>query len=294
MNTSHKIVFFGTEDFSAVSLQALIEAGYTIAAVITKPDTQRGRGNILTAPKVKTIALDHSIAIFQPDNLADVADVIKNIPQPIGVLVSFGKIIPRSIIDLFPKGIINIHPSLLPKYRGPSPIEAAMLHGDSETGVSIMKITSEMDAGPIYLQQKISLTGVETKPQLYQHLAQIGASGLVRSLPLIISGRLQTHSQDDAASTYCPLLSKKDSLIDPTTTDASQAERMVRAYLGFPRSLVNLSGQNCIILQAHVTAESQPGSLAVQCQDKQFLIIDQLIAPSGTTVSGSDFLRGYS
>lgn len=120
-STSHKIVFFGTEDFSLAALTGLIEAGYDIAAVVTKPDTPRGRGQKLTPPAVKALALKHNIAVMQPSNLADIETAIRKIDNPVGVLSSYGKIVPTKIIDLFKPGIINIHPSLLPKYRGPSP-----------------------------------------------------------------------------------------------------------------------------------------------------------------------------
>ena len=151
------IVFFGTEDFSLYSLRALVEAGFNIVAVITKPDSRRGRSNKLIQPAVKQFASQHHIPVWQPKRLKDIISDIKNItPQPTGVLVSYGKIIPQTIIDLFQPGIINVHPSLLPKYRGPSPIESAIANRDKITGVTIMQLEQAMDAGPIYHQQKLT------------------------------------------------------------------------------------------------------------------------------------------
>ena len=143
----NSIVFFGTEDFSLVALEALVEAGFPVEVVVTKPDMPKGRGHVLTEPLVKTFAKKHGIQVWQPAKLNDINDDIAKLNNPIGVLVSFGKIIPQKTLDLFTPGIINVHPSLLPKYRGPSPIEAAILMGDQETGVSIMRLSAQMDAG---------------------------------------------------------------------------------------------------------------------------------------------------
>ena len=152
------IVFFGTEDFSLYSLRALVEAGFNIVAVITKLDSRRGRSNKLVQPAVKQFASQHHIPVWQPNRLKDIISDIKNItPQPTGVLVSYGKIIPQTIIDLFHPGVINVHPSLLPKYRGPSPIESAIANRDKNTGVTIMRLEQAMDAGPIYYQEAYPL-----------------------------------------------------------------------------------------------------------------------------------------
>lgn len=161
---SHKIIFFGTEDNSLATLQRLVEHGFSVAAVITKPDAARGRGQKITEPPVKTYAKQHEIPVWQPDKLREIIDNIKNLQPIAGVLVSYGKIIPQSVIDLFEPGIINIHPSLLPRWRGPSPIEAAISHRDEKTGVTIMKLDARMDGGPIYAQEKIQLDQTETKP----------------------------------------------------------------------------------------------------------------------------------
>ena len=164
------ILFFGTDLFSAATLGSLIEAEYTIGAVITKPDSKSGRGQKLTKPLVAQIAEAHGIPVWQPIKLLDISNDITALNtasnEVVGVLSSFGRIVPQSIIDLFPLGIINIHPSLLPLYRGPSPIETAIENGDQQTGVSIMKLSAEMDAGPIYAQQVYVLDGTETQPYL--------------------------------------------------------------------------------------------------------------------------------
>lgn len=291
-NTSKTIIFFGTEDFSLYSLTALVDAGFTIGAVVTKPDTPRGRGNQLTAPAVKTYALAHDIPVWQPSKLSEIITDIQQFDQPIGVLVSFGKIIPQSIIDLFTPGIINVHPSLLPKYRGPSPIESAILNRDAKTGVTIMQLSKAMDAGPIYYQVPYVLDQTETRPELYATLGQLGANILVQQLPAIIDGSLVPEPQDDAAASYCKLLTKEDSYLNPANTTPGQAEARIRAHLGFPRTRIKIGDYDLIVTKAHgVMTKKTP--LDIECQNGAFLSIDEVIAPSGRTMDSAAFLRGY-
>jgi len=296
-HTSKTIVFFGTDEFSAVSLRELIERGFTIGAVVTKPDSRKGRGRELQASLVKQIALENNIPVWQPLKMVEIAESIEALntsgEKPTGVLVSYGKIIPQSIIDLFEPGIINVHPSLLPKYRGPSPVESAILHGDTETGVSIMQLSAAMDAGPVYKQVFFSLNDTETAPELEQKLAALGAQELVTILPSIMNGALQPEPQDDSIASYCKLLSKDDSILDLTTVTAEQAERQVRAYLAYPKTKVTIVGHLVVVTKAHLTSESA-SILDVQCSDGRFLSIDELIGPSGRVMNAKAFLNGYA
>jgi methionyl-tRNA formyltransferase len=291
-STSKPIVFFGTEDFSLTALTGLIEAGYSIAAVITKPDSKKGRGQRLTPPSVKALATRHNIPVWQPQKLNEVTSAITSLDEPLGVLVSYGKIIPKSIIDLFPLGIVNVHPSLLPHYRGPSPIESAIMNGDEVTGVSIMRLAPEMDAGPVYAAKQYPLSGKETRPELYHTLATIGTNLLLETLPQIIEGSLLPIPQDDESATYCHLLQKEDAQLDPSQHTAKQIERRIRAYLDFPKSKIAVSGHTLIVTKAHVT-DQQKTPLDIVCQDGVFVSIDELIAPSGKRMSATEFLRGY-
>lgn len=291
-NTSKTLVFFGTEDFSLTALTGLIEAGYTIAAVITKPDSKKGRGQKLVSPQVKRIAEQHNIPVWQPQRLSEIADDIRALDNPVGVLVSYGKIIPQSVIDLFTPGIINLHPSLLPTYRGPSPIESAIKHGDTLTGVSVMLLSKDMDAGPVYAAKNYSLDGTETKPELYQALAVTGTDLLLEVLPAILDGSLQPSPQDDTQATYSQLLQKSDAYLNLQQLSAINAERLVRAHLGFPKTKVVVEQHELIVTKAHVT-EQKNTPLDLLCQDGMFLSIDELIAPSGRRMDSSAFLRGY-
>lgn len=287
------IVFFGTEDFSLYSLRTLVEAGFDIAAVITKPDSRRGRGNKIVQPAVKKFAIEHNIPVWQPERLKNIINDIKNItPQPIGVLVSYGKIIPQTIIDLFRPGIINVHPSLLPKYRGPSPIESAIANRDKTTGVTIMRLEQAMDAGPIYHQEICPLDFTETQPELYQTLGQLGAQLLTQKLPDIINGILQPTPQDNSRATYCSLLSKDDSRLDPQQLTADQIEAKIRAHLTYPRSRLKIGQYDLIITKACITQKPET-PLDIKCADGNYLSISELIAPSGKTISTDAFLRGY-
>ena len=291
--TSAKIIFFGTEDFSLTALTGLIEAGYPIAAVVTKPDSKKGRGQKLTPPQVKVLATRHNIPVWQPAKLSDIHDDIESLGSVAGVLVSYGKIIPQAIIDLFTPGIINVHPSLLPRYRGSSPIESAIRSGDHTTGVSIMQLSAAMDAGPVYTVKTHTLTGSETRPELYHALADIGTNLLLESLPAILDGSLQPIPQDDRQATYTKLLQKEDALLDPTTSTATELERAIRAHVGFPKSKLPLFSHEVVITKAHINTTNET-PLDVKCRDGAYLIIDELIAPSGKRMDAAAFLRGYA
>ena len=316
MNMSKTIIFFGTDSFSACALHSLIEANYDIAAVVTKPDSKSGRGQQLTAPLVKQIAQRHEIPVWQPTKLIEIIDDITAIKQTkdiIGVLSSYGRIIPQAIIDLFNPGIINIHPSLLPLYRGPSPIETALINGDSQTGISIMKLTAEMDAGPVYAQEEYALDGTETAPQLYQTLSALGGRMLIETLPSIIEANLLPSPQSNAAI-YCYLLKKEDALLNTDEMTAVQAERQVRAYLAFPKTkllitrsqkdtndredMIKNETENIIITKAHLTVDQRQSTptkdFIVAFKDDSYLTIDELIAPSGKLMSGQSFKNGYA
>ncbi len=291
-STSKTLVFFGTEDFSLVSLRHLVDVGYNVVAVVTKPDSKKGRGHRLSTSKVKDFATERGIPVWQPENLGDIEDDISNLDNPAGVLVSYGRIIPKSIIDLFTPGIINVHPSLLPHYRGPSPIEAAIKNGDKTTGVSIMKLSPDMDAGPLYAQEALRLQDHETQPELHDKLGAMGAKLLAKTLPDILNGKIKPTEQDHTQATYCQLLTKNDSELNPKTMGAFECERKIRAHLTYPKSRLYLYGQSRIITKAHVSRHART-ALDFLCQDGAYLCIDELIGPSGRRMTARDFINGY-
>ncbi|PKL31686.1 methionyl-tRNA formyltransferase [Candidatus Saccharibacteria bacterium HGW-Saccharibacteria-1] len=293
-NMSKTIVFFGTDNFSLIALESLIKAGYDVAAVVTKPDSKSGRGQSLKAPSVKMLAEKNNIAVWQPDNVLDINQKIINLNRKVtGVLVSYGRIVPKSTIDLFDPGIINVHPSLLPVYRGSTPIESAIINNNAITGVTIMQLSPEMDAGPIYAQTTHKLSGVETSPELYETLANIGAGMLIKALPGIIDKSIIPTPQDDNRASYCELLKKEDAWLKPGELAALQAECKIRAHLTFPKTKYNLLGKDIVITKAHIV-DTIKTPADIICKDKNFLSIDTLIAPSGRKMSVSDFLNGYN
>lgn len=294
MNQSSKLVFFGTEDFSLPSLQALVEAGFDIVTVVTKPDSPRGRSKKLVEPAVKRYAMENNIAIMQPSKLSDINDQLADLHADAGVLVSYGKLLPQRTLDVFsPIGIVNVHPSLLPRYRGPAPIEAAIVNGDKITGISIMKLTLGMDEGPVYAQETVELSGNETKPQLTKLLASRGAEFLVKTLPEILSEKISAVSQDNSDVSYTTLISKEDGILDPSTDTAYALERKVRAYLGYPKSRVKIQNTDVIITSVKVVESLEAGALVIACSDGTYLEIEELVAPSGKNMDGNAFVRGY-
>jgi methionyl-tRNA formyltransferase len=294
MKASKKLIFFGTEDFSLPSLKALVESNFNVVAVVTKPDSARGRSKQLVEPVVKTYAMSQSIPVYQPAKLADITDELIALGPDAGVLVSYGKLLPQRTLDLFsPIGIINLHPSLLPRYRGPAPIEAAIVHGDHETGISIMRLTLGMDEGPVFAQEVLPLRGNETKPELTKSLADRGAAFLVEQLPAILSGELLPTPQKNSDVSYTSLLTKKDSVLDPLTDDAYALQCKVRAYLGYPKTRLRIDNTDVIVTSAKVIESLQDDSLVVPCANGTYLEILKLTAPSGKTMSGVDFKRGY-
>jgi methionyl-tRNA formyltransferase len=302
--TSKKIVFFGNERLAtgvrttAPTLQALIQAGYEIVTVISNYTNSSSR-NVRTL-EIKDIAEQHNIPVMLPNKPSEVESKLRELNAEIGVLVAYGKIVPQSIIELFPGGIVNIHPSLLPLHRGPTPIESVILNGEKETGVSLMQLVKEMDAGPVYAQESIALTGSETKLDLAAILLETGKELLIRSLPKIIDGSLVPFPQEDTKATYDALIGKEDSIID-WQKPANRIEREIRAYAEWPKSRTTLAGKEVIVTKAHVdqgqnsTAGrvfARNGHLGIYCKDGA-LIIDSLKPAGKPEMSAAAFIAGY-
>jgi methionyl-tRNA formyltransferase len=296
MSKSKKLVFFGNERLAtglkstdAPTLKKLIENGYEVAAVVS--NFTAGRSRNARKLEIAEVAERHNIPVMLPTHVGNIKDDIKELNADFGVLVAYGRIIPANIIDIFPHGIINIHPSLLPEYRGPTPIEQAILAGKKETGTSIMRLVDEMDAGPVYAQSKLELSGNETKETLAKYLLDLGGQLLIENLPAILDGSLQSNPQDNSKATYTKLLNKEDGLVSQKKP-ADVIERQVRAFAGFPKSRAIINGQAIIITKARVAKDKNDGDLILHCSTG-FLEVQELIAPSGRSITGADFLRGY-
>ncbi|MCL2280606.1 methionyl-tRNA formyltransferase [Candidatus Saccharibacteria bacterium] len=296
-----KIVFFGNEQLAqglenpiTPIFDALIVNNYEIAALVLPRDpSSKSHPNRKKA--IVAAAERHNIPIIFTDQETDLDERLRSLNAKIGVLASFGKIVKQSTINVFPCGIVNIHPSLLPKYRGSTPIETAILNGDDETGVSLMQLVAKMDAGGVFAAGKIALIGDETKQELYEKLAIFGAEMLINNLPQIISGELQPTPQNESGATYTEQLAKSSGDLNPTTMTATECERKIRAFIEFPKTRLDFHGQETIITAAKVlpdfTGDDWPD--VVKCANNTFLQIQELINPkSGKKMKVTDYFNG--
>jgi methionyl-tRNA formyltransferase len=306
--TSRTILFFGNERLATgvttttPVLRSLLRAGYTVTAIIVAQD-ETGPSRKSRELEISSVADEYKIPILQPQKLSDAKDQLSTYGAEAAVLVAYGKLVPATIIDLFPHGIINIHPSLLPKHRGSIPLEGVLLGGDKETGVSLMQLAVKMDAGPIYAQETILLRGNETKQGLADQLSTLASAMLIDYLPSILDGSLVPGPQKEADATYDTRITKTAGLLN--TLDWNQPVetiyRKVRAYAGWPRTRTTVGDTDIIITRAHIgSGDGIPGSLWID--GKMFgihardgvLIIDSLIPAGKREMTGQAFLAGYN
>lgn len=303
--TKCRLVFFGNEQIAtgirtdAPILNSLIDAGHDIAALVLSDAGTKSRTKQRAA--VIELAEQHGIQILQPTKLKDAEAQLKALGADVAVLAAYGKIVSRSIIDLFPAGILNIHPSLLPKHRGSIPIEAALLANETETGVSLMQLAPEMDAGPIFAQSSVVI-GDMTKQQLVDTLAATGAAMLVELLPGICTGEIIAAPQDHEAATYDSRISKDVSGLD-LQKSARQLMQEIKAYAGWPGSRLVIGGKDCTITRAHVIDNSLDtvDKKAIFVANKQLcaqtsdgiLVIDTIKPAGKPDMPAAAFLAGH-
>jgi len=296
MKKSNSLVFFGNERLSsgfipdgAPTLSALIEHGYDVKAIVAHHEG--GQSRKARSLEIEEVAKAHNIPVLLPDKPKEIIDQLASFNADAGVLVAYGRIIPQSVIDLFPHGILNIHPSLLPQFRGSTPIEQAILDGNGETGVSVMGLVKEMDAGPVYAQRRVALNGTETKQELTQKLLSIGSQLIIDVLPAVLAGTAHPQLQDESKATFTSLFAKTDGIMD-LHKPAERLEREVRAYAVWPKSRLDLGEHQVTVTKARVAQAETDGTLVIAC-NPGWLEILELTAPSGKTMSGADFKRGY-
>jgi methionyl-tRNA formyltransferase len=229
-----RLVFMGSPDFSVPALRALA-ANYSIVGVVTQPDRPSGRGMRLTPPPVKIVAEELHIPVIQPQKLREPGAVqqLKDWNPDLIVVAAFGQILRREVLELPQYGCINVHASLLPRHRGAAPIQAAILAGDAETGITIMKMDPGLDTGPLLSQRAIPIGAEDTGGSMFEKLAQLGGELLLETIPDYISGKITPQPQPETGSTYAPMLKKEDGLLD-FTRPAAELERKIRAFHPWP------------------------------------------------------------
>lgn len=258
----------GTPAFSVPSLQQLIDGGvFDVVAVVTQPDRPAGRGRASALSPVKQIALENDMTVLQPGRLrenAEIAETLRDLAPDVIAVAAYGLILPAAVLEIPHYGCINVHASLLPKYRGAAPVAAAILSGDELTGVTIMLMDEEMDHGPTLARQSIAIRPVDTRESLSERLAELGASLLVETLPRWVAGEVEPQPQDHAAATYAQMLKKEDGEID-WTQPAARIARMTRAYDPWPGAYSYLDGRVFKLLKARtidvVAAHLRPGTV---------------------------------
>jgi methionyl-tRNA formyltransferase len=252
-----KILFMGTPYFASVALHGLTSAGFSVTSVICRPDEKSGRGGILASPETKIEAEKHKIPVFQPTNKQELIEIVKKIKPELIVVAAYGMIIPKEALDVPKYGILNIHGSLLPKYRGASPITEAILNGDTKTGITIMRMSVGMDEGPIVSSFELQISNEDTTESLTEKMANFGAEVITETIPGWISGELKEIPQDNTKATYCRKITKEDGHID-WDKPALQIERMVRAYQPWPTAYTFTNGLRIKILKSAIENIQNP------------------------------------
>jgi len=299
----------GTPQFSVPSLQRLIDDGHQIAAVFTQPDKPAGRGKHLQAPPIKTLALQHSIPVYQPQkikNNEEVRSVFETIVPDACIVVAYGKILPEWMLAIPRLGCINVHASLLPKYRGAAPINWAIARGEQVTGVTIMQMDPGMDTGPMLIQRSIEIGEQTTAPELADSLSHLGANLLSDALPLIGKGSLTAKTQSDDQATNAPILKREDGLIDWSMTAAEIANR-VRGFQPWPASYTSFRGARLTIWRARsvndgaaVSSSTSGGTvlniseegITIACGGSTTLLVQEAQIEGKRRVAAREFANG--
>ncbi|MCX2726094.1 methionyl-tRNA formyltransferase [Thermomicrobium sp. 4228-Ro] len=298
-----RIVFFGTPAFAVPSLERLAsEPDLDVALVVTQPDRPAGRGRERRPSPVKQRAIALGLSVLQPETVRDplLLSRLRDIAPAVGVVVAYGELIPKSLLDVPAHGFLNVHPSLLPKYRGASPIQAAILNGDSETGVTVIQLTPELDAGPIVRQVRVAIYPDDTAATLAERLAAVAAELLPETIRQWVAGTIVPTPQDERLASYTRPLTKEDGRIDWTRT-AREIERHIRAMQPWPGAWTTISGRLLRIVRARVVDTDvglPPGCLwptrdALLVATGQRALALELVQPEGKRVMpGLDWWRG--
>lgn len=300
--TATRVVFMGSPDFALPTLNALIEH-FDVAGVVTQPDRPAGRGRKLTPPPVKVLAEEKGIKIIQPKRLSE-ADAMQQLQawQPDFIVVAaFGQILKPEVLNLPQYGCINVHASLLPRWRGAAPIHAAIRAGDAETGITIMQMDEGLDTGPMLARRSLPIMNEDTTGSLSPRLAELGAELLIETLPSYLSDEITPQAQDDDLSTYAPMLKKAEGELD-FRQDAQFLAQQVRAFQPWPGTYTDWNGVSLKVLQAHVNDKksTSPGETSIEAglptiaTSDGWLVLDKVQPAGKKPMDGASFLNGAS
>ena len=302
MSKSLRIIFAGTPDFAARHLDALLSSGHQIVGVFTQPDRPAGRGKKLMPSPVKVLAEEHGLPVFQPASLRpqENQQLVSDLNADVMVVVAYGLILPKAVLDTPRLGCINVHGSLLPRWRGAAPIQRALWAGDAETGVTIMKMDVGLDTGDMLYKLACPITSDDTSATLYDKLAELGPQGLIETLQQLADNTAKPEVQDDALVTYAEKLSKEEARID-WSLSAAQLERCIRAFNPWPMSWLEIDGQPVKVWKASVISGAttvEPGTIidasknGIQVATAQGILNLESLQPAGKkAMSAQDLLN---
>jgi methionyl-tRNA formyltransferase len=298
-----RLVFAGTPSFAAIALEALVHSEHEVVLVLTRPDAAAGRGMKHLPSEVKQLAAERQLPVYQPPTLRDPQAVehIRTFDADAMVVAAYGLILPRNVIESFPYGCINIHASLLPRWRGAAPIQHALLAGDTETGISIMRMDEGLDTGPVYLTQAIPIAADETAASLHDKLAELGASMITGAMSAIASGQLQPRPQPAEGATYAHKITREQARIR-WTQPAEEIERAIRAYNPFPGAFSHLDQHLVKVWAARLDAgAAAPAGQVIDVSDAGIVVVcgrgalrlTELQRQGGKRLPAAEFLRGF-
>jgi methionyl-tRNA formyltransferase len=302
------IVIWGTPYLSVAISESLL-SWTNIKAIVTTPDTPQGRKKILTPSPLKIFAQEHNIPVLNPDklNTPETTKLLQELKTDIWLVIAYGKIIPKSILDIMPNKVLNIHPSRLPKYRGPSPIQASLKNGDTTTAVSLMQLDHLMDHGPIIAQQEIDIHTTDTYIELEQKIIEISSNILVKTIPQFIAGEIIPKPQDDSQASIVSMVTKQDGQINWQIHTAQNIINLYRAYINWPQVYTQLNTDKKVIfekikLEVNNSIKLKTGYWQLNSQNNQLIIgtiegniiVSQLKIEGKNSIDAKSFANGYS
>ncbi len=306
MVTPLRVVFFGTPQFAVPTLQHLLASRHQVVGVVTQPDRPRGRGQKVSDSPVKTVALEHGVPLVQPEKLRhpDFAAALRSWQPDLGVVAAYGRIIPKDILALPRLGMINVHGSLLPKYRGAAPVHRAVIDGETETGITIMRVEETLDSGPMLAKATRPIDPNETSDIVERDLSELGAPLLVSVVDAMSERDVPEELQDSTACSYAPKVTKEEGLIDWSLPGIDVHNR-VRGLYPWPHAYTYLNGQRLIVLRTHVdsgTTDAEPGTILDTAGDAIHVAtghggrvaIDELQPEGRRPMKARDFLAGHT